>query len=117
MWTADFKGEFRTGDGEYCYPLTVADLHTRYLLECRGLRSTRTMGAQAVFERLFREFHRAHYSRTKVLLGYVAMLWRSPDSCRRFAANMGDFLRFTRVRRRLMDQPGETARRQPLKHG
>ena len=55
LWTADFKGEFRTGDGEYCYPLTVADLHTRYLLECRGLRSTRTMGAQAVFERLFRE--------------------------------------------------------------
>ncbi len=55
LWTADFKGEFQTGDGEYCYPLTVADLHTRYLLECRGLRSTRTMGAQAVFERLFRE--------------------------------------------------------------
>ena len=56
LWTADFKGEFRTGDGEYCYPLTVADLHTRYLLECRGLRSTRTMGTQAVFERLFREY-------------------------------------------------------------
>jgi putative transposase len=55
LWTADFKGEFQTGDGDYCYPLTVADLHTRYLLECRGLRSTRTMGAQAVFERLFRE--------------------------------------------------------------
>ena len=33
-----------------------ADLHTRYLLECRGLRSTRTMGAQAVFERLFRAY-------------------------------------------------------------
>ena len=56
LWTADFKGEFQTGDGEYCYPLTVADLHTRYLLDCRGLRSTRTMGAQAVFERLFREY-------------------------------------------------------------
>ena len=38
LWTADFEGEFRTGDGEYCYPLTVADLHTRFLLECRGLR-------------------------------------------------------------------------------
>ena len=56
LWTADFKGEFQTGDGESCYPLTVADLHTRYLLECRGLRSTRTMGAQAVFERVFREY-------------------------------------------------------------
>ncbi len=56
LWTADFKGEFQTGDGEYCYPLTVADQHTRYLLECLGLRSTRTMGAQAAFERLFREY-------------------------------------------------------------
>jgi putative transposase len=55
LWTADFKGEFRTGDDEYCYPLTVADLHTRYLLGCTGLRSTRTLGARAVFEHLFRE--------------------------------------------------------------
>jgi transposase InsO family protein len=56
LWTADFKGEFRTGDDEYCYPLTVADLHTRYLLGCTGLRSTRTLGARAVFEQLFREY-------------------------------------------------------------
>ena len=32
LWTADFKGHFRTRDGVYCYPLTVADQHTRYLL-------------------------------------------------------------------------------------
>ncbi len=32
LWTADFKGHFRTRDGVYCYPLTIADLHTRYLL-------------------------------------------------------------------------------------
>src|SRR3972149_9921261 len=32
LWTADFKGHFRTRDGIYCYPLTVADQHTRYLL-------------------------------------------------------------------------------------
>src|SRR5581483_11654472 len=56
LWTADFKGEFRTGDDVYCYPLTVADLHTRYLLACTGLRSTRTHGAQQVFEQLFREY-------------------------------------------------------------
>lgn len=56
LWTADFKGEFRTGDDEYCYPLTVADLHSRFLLACTALRSTRTMGAQATFEQLFREF-------------------------------------------------------------
>ena len=32
LWTADFKGQFRTGDGVYCYPLTIADEHSRYLL-------------------------------------------------------------------------------------
>ena len=40
LWTADFKGHFRTRDGVYCYPLTVADQHTRYLLACHGLLST-----------------------------------------------------------------------------
>ena len=56
IWTADFKGQFRTGDGEYCYPLTVADLHARYLLACQGLRSTQTLAVHTHFERLFREF-------------------------------------------------------------
>src|SRR6187455_1136090 len=37
LWTADFKGQFRTGNQLYCYPLTIADQHTRFLLECRGL--------------------------------------------------------------------------------
>ena len=56
LWTADFKGHFRTRDGVYCYPLTVADQHTRYLLGCQGLLSTKGQGVQPVFERLFREF-------------------------------------------------------------
>lgn len=56
LWTADFKGHFRTADHVYCYPITVADLHTRYLLACHGLHSTRSVGAQPVFERIFREY-------------------------------------------------------------
>lgn len=56
LWTADFKGEFRTGNGQYCYPLTIADQHTRFLLECRGLLSTKTVTAKPVFERVFREY-------------------------------------------------------------
>jgi putative transposase len=56
LWTADFKGHFRTRDGLYCYPLTVADQHTRYLLVCHGLPSVRTDGVRPVFERLFREY-------------------------------------------------------------
>jgi len=56
LWTADFKGEFRTGDGCYCYPLTIADQHSRFLLTCRGLLSTKTLTARPVFERAFREY-------------------------------------------------------------
>jgi transposase InsO family protein len=56
IWAADFKGEFKTGDGLYCYPLTVTDGYSRYLLGCKALRSTAHIGAQAAFKRLFREY-------------------------------------------------------------
>jgi hypothetical protein len=49
VWTADFKGQFRTGNGVYCSPLTIADQHTRFLLECRGLLSTETATARAIY--------------------------------------------------------------------
>jgi len=56
LWTADFKGEFRTGDGIYCYPLTIADLHARFLLDCHGRYSTKTVTAWPVFEAAFRAY-------------------------------------------------------------
>jgi len=56
VWTTDFKGQLRTGDGVYCYPLTVADGCSRYLLACRGLLSVETVGVRGAFERLFREY-------------------------------------------------------------
>ena len=55
LWTADFKGHFRTRDGIYCYPLTILDLHARYLLACHGLLSTKGNGVRPVFDRVFRE--------------------------------------------------------------
>ena len=55
LWTADFKGHFRTQDGVYCYPLTIADQHTRFLIACHGLRSTKGHGVRPVFDRLFRD--------------------------------------------------------------
>jgi transposase InsO family protein len=55
VWTVDFKGEFRTGNGVPCYPLTIVDHYSRYLLGCRALPSTATHGARAAFERLFRD--------------------------------------------------------------
>lgn len=56
LWTADFKGHFRTRDGMYCYPLTIADLHTRYLLTCQGLLTTKGVGVRASFEQAFRTY-------------------------------------------------------------
>jgi transposase InsO family protein len=56
LWTVDFKGQFRTRDGVYCYPLTLADQHTRYLLACRGLPSTKGVETRAVLERAFRTY-------------------------------------------------------------
>jgi putative transposase len=56
VWSADFKGHFKTGDGRYCYPLTVADGYSRCLLGCQALSSTRVPEAKPVFTRLFKEF-------------------------------------------------------------
>jgi putative transposase len=56
IWCADFKGQFKTGDGIYCYPLTVTDGYSRYLLGCQGLLSTAVAGARPVFTRLFKKF-------------------------------------------------------------
>ena len=55
IWTADFKGQFRTRDGEYVYPLTIVDGYSRFLLACQGLRSTAVDLAKPVFKRLFEE--------------------------------------------------------------
>ena len=56
VWSADFKGQFKTGDGVYCYPLTVTDGFSRYLLGCQALYSTAVAGVKPVFSRLFHEF-------------------------------------------------------------
>lgn len=55
LWCADYKGEFKLGNGSYCYPLTVTDQASRYLLLCEALQSTREDLAFTAFERLFQE--------------------------------------------------------------
>lgn len=56
LWSADFKGHFRTGDQRYCYPLTVSDGFSRYLLACRGLLHPTHEAVRPWFERVFREY-------------------------------------------------------------
>jgi len=55
LWCADFKGEFKLGNGQYCYPLTVTDHASRFLLLCEALDSTREDTAITAFEQLFLE--------------------------------------------------------------
>ena len=55
LWCVDFKGEFRLGNTSYCYPLTVTDHASRFLLLCEALDSVREEGAIAAFQQLFRD--------------------------------------------------------------
>lgn len=56
QWSTDFKGHFRTANRRYCYPLTVADSFSRYIIGCQALRANSFELTWPVFERLFREF-------------------------------------------------------------
>jgi transposase InsO family protein len=56
LWCADFKGEFMLGNRKYCYPLTITDYCSRYLLACESLESTKSTFAFNVFERVFKDY-------------------------------------------------------------
>src|SRR5688572_8858476 len=56
LWCADYKGEFLLGNRRYCYPLTITDFASRYLLACEALSTTKERYAFTVFERAFQEF-------------------------------------------------------------
>ena len=56
VWTADFKGQFKTLNGEWCYPFTLVDGFSRYCLACVGLPSTKHELVEPLFERAFREY-------------------------------------------------------------
>jgi len=56
LWCADYKGEFLLANRRYCYPLTITDFASRYLLTCDALSSTQETFAFVVFERAFKDF-------------------------------------------------------------
>jgi transposase InsO family protein len=56
VWTADYKGWIRNGDGTRCEPLTIADAYSRYLLACRGLGGVGYAGTRRTFELVFRKY-------------------------------------------------------------
>src|SRR5215216_4288765 len=77
LWCADYKGEFMLADRRYCYPLTITDFASRYLLCCDALATTREMYAFTVFERVFKDFGLPLAIRT--------------DNCTPFASNSAFF--------------------------
>ena len=56
LWCADYKGEFMLADHRYCYPLTITDFASRYLLGCEALDTTKAVYAFPVFQRVFTQF-------------------------------------------------------------
>ena len=56
VWTVDFKGWWRTGNGQRCEPLTVRDEHSRFVLAVQSMQTTRTEALKEVFERLFKAY-------------------------------------------------------------
>ena len=55
-WSADFKGDFQMGNGRRCYPLTITDNFSRYLLLCQALERARYPAVKPWFEWVFREY-------------------------------------------------------------
>jgi len=64
LWCADYKGEFMLGNRQYCYPLTISDYRSRYLITCEGVPSTRSDFAFSIFERAFKDFGLPYAMRT-----------------------------------------------------
>ena len=51
LWCADYKGEFLLGNKQYCYPLTISDYRSRYLMACEAMTSTRSKTAVTKYVR------------------------------------------------------------------
>ncbi len=56
LWSVDYKGQFKLGNGQWCYPLTVMDHQSRYLCGCQALKGPRLKDTKTRFIRLFREY-------------------------------------------------------------
>ena len=56
VWSVDYKGQFYTQDSKVCYPLTISDNFSRYILKCKGLPGPRYRETQQVFEQVFQEY-------------------------------------------------------------
>jgi transposase InsO family protein len=56
VWCADYKGWFRSGDGQRIDPLTITDAYSRYLLRCQAVKRPNYLHSKPIFEAAFREY-------------------------------------------------------------
>lgn len=56
VWSADFKGQFKLGSGQVCYPLTITDNYSRFLLGCKALYHPKGKPVMKHFEVIFKEY-------------------------------------------------------------
>ena len=56
VWSADFKGKFKMGNGKYCYPLTIADSYSRYVFSAKGMLNATRKNSEAEFKRVFKRY-------------------------------------------------------------
>jgi len=56
VWSGDYKGQFKLGNGRWCYPLTLSDNCSRLLISCQGLYGPQLKPSMAIYERAFREY-------------------------------------------------------------
>jgi putative transposase len=61
LWTVDFKGEFKTRDGYYCYPLTIQDEYSRFMIACTAMYNTQHGGVFKAFKKAFKEYGLPEY--------------------------------------------------------
>jgi len=64
VWSADFKGQFQLGNGRWCYPLTMTDNYSRFLIDCKGLYSIALDPVKHRYEKAFRRWGLPHAIRT-----------------------------------------------------
>src|SRR3989475_5010070 len=74
-WSADFKGDFLLGNGRRCYPLTISDNFSRYLLLCRALERPRQEEVQPWFEWVFRQSGLPEVIRTDNGAPFASLAW------------------------------------------
>jgi putative transposase len=56
VWSMDYKGQFKMLDGKYCYPFTLTDNYSRYILACKGLLHPTYLTTRPLLERAFKEY-------------------------------------------------------------